>query len=46
MKRKNKFLTVRLDDKTANKVAQLRELERGLVTRIVTDAINNYKEKV
>jgi hypothetical protein len=43
MKRKTKLLTIRIDQKTYDKVAKLKELEYGLVTKIVVDAINNYQ---
>ena len=43
MKRKTKLLTIRIDSATAEKVAKMRAENYGLVTRIVTDAIHNYK---
>ena len=44
MKRKTKMLTIRVTEDVADKVARLRELEHGLVTRLVTKAILDYKE--
>lgn len=44
MKRKTKMLTIRVTDDVADKVSRLRELEHGLVTRIVTKTILDYKE--
>ena len=44
MRHKKKMLTIRVTDDVADKVARLRELEFGLVTKIVTKAILGYKE--
>lgn len=43
MKRKTKLLTIRIDQQTYDKVTKLKELEYGLVTKIVVEAINNYQ---